>query len=156
MKGLLGYIDGSIAKPTQIESSASVKDAPTGTPIHSLTPTIDEWVFQDHLARGHITLNCTDVVSLGVTMSGTVKDAWTSIQSEWGTSTNMRWSHAQEALNCTKYVEGKSIQDHIKLLQVWKAAVDNLSTEPMSDDVRATAGGRAELAGDPKLNIFTE
>ena len=133
-KGLLGYIDGSIVKPTQIESSASAKDAPTGTPIYSSTPTIDEWVFRDHLARGHITLNCTDVASLGVTTSGTAKDAWTSIQSEWGTSTDMRQSHAQEALNHTEYLEGTSIQDHIKLLRVRKAAVDNLSTEPMSDD----------------------
>ena len=134
LKGLLGYIDGSIVKPTQIESSASEKDAPTSTPIYSSTPTIDEWVFQDHLARGHITLNCTDVASLGVTTSGTVEDAWTSIQLEWGTSTNMRWLNAQEALNLTEYAEGMSIQDHIKLLRVWKAAVNNLSTEPMSDD----------------------
>lgn len=50
--------------------------ATTGTPIYSLTPTLDEWSFLDHLARGHITLNCTDVVSLGVNTTGTAKDSW--------------------------------------------------------------------------------
>ena len=89
---------------------------------------------RDHLARGHITLNCVDVVSLGVVTSRTAKNAWDSIQCEWKTSTDMRWSHAQEALNCTLYVEGTNIQDHIKLLWVQKAAVDNLSAEPMLDD----------------------
>ena len=49
-KGLLGYIDGSITKPTEIESTESAKTAPSGTPIYSSTPTIDEWVFRDHLA----------------------------------------------------------------------------------------------------------
>ena len=46
LKGLLGYIDRSIAKPTQIESTESMKTAPSGTPIYSSTPTIDEWAFQ--------------------------------------------------------------------------------------------------------------
>ena len=96
LKGLLGYINGSIAKPPQIESTESAKTAPSGTPIYYSTPTIDEWVFWDHLqvARGHITLNCVDVMSLGVVMSGMAKNAWDSIQSKWGTSTDMRRSHA--------------------------------------------------------------
>ena len=46
----------------------------------------------------------------------------------------MHQSHAQEALNHTTYVEGAEIQDHIKLLQIRKAAVDNLSTSIMDDE----------------------
>src|SRR5271170_4084721 len=83
---------------------------------------------------GHITLNCTDVTSLGVITTGTARDAWTSIENEWGKSTDMRRSHAQEALNQTEYTEGTEIQDHMKLLRTRKAAVDNLSTSPMSDE----------------------
>ena len=52
-------------------------------------PTINEWMPQDQLARGYITLNCTDVASLGVVTSGTVKEAWDSIQNEWGKSMDM-------------------------------------------------------------------
>jgi hypothetical protein len=132
-KGIMGYIDGKIPKPVQ--SSTSDKDTPTtGTPIYSTTPTLDEWNFRDQLTRGHITLNCTDVASLGVITTGTAKDAWDSIENEWGKSTNMRRSHAQEALNRTEYTEGTEIQDHIKLLRTRKAAVDNLSTSTMSDE----------------------
>ena len=46
----------------------------------------------------------------------------------------MRRSHAQEALNQTEFVEGLDIQNHIKLLWTRKAAVDNLSTQAMTDE----------------------
>ena len=42
-------------------------------------------------------------------------------------------SHAQEALNWMVYIEGTEIQDHIKLLQIQKVMVDNLSTSIMDD-----------------------
>ena len=135
-KGLLGYIDGKTNKPTEATTTTPGSETPaiTSTPIYSSTPTLDEWVFQDQLARGHITLNCTDVASLGVVTTGTAKEAWDSIQNEWGKSTDMRRSHAQEALNRTEFAEGGDIQDHVKLLRTRRAAVDNLSTDAMSDE----------------------
>src|SRR5271156_4949348 len=118
-KGLMGYIDGKIPKP-----ESPTPDTPiTGTPIYSTTPTLDEWNFRDQLTRGHITLNCTDIASLGVVTTGTAMDAWNSIKNECGKSTDMRRSHAQEALNRTEYTEGTEIQEHIKLLRTRKAAV---------------------------------
>ena len=136
-KGLLGYVNGSISKPSPPETtpppstttktpatSESQGDAASATPVYSSTPTLDEWVFRDQLARGHITLNCTDVMSLGVKTDGTAKDAWDSILAEWGKSTDMRRSHAQEALNQTVFVEGSDIQEHIKLLRTRKAAIE--------------------------------
>jgi hypothetical protein len=65
---------------------------------------------------------------------GSAKDAWDSIQAEWGKSTNMRRSHAQETLNWTEYTEGTDIQEHIKLLQTRRAMVDNMCTQVMSDE----------------------
>ena len=135
-KGLSGYIDGKIQKPGP-ESLPLPSETTTQTiytPIYSTTPTLDEWIFRDQLARGHITLNCTDVAGLGVVTTRTVKDAWDSIPTEWGKSTDMRRSHAQEALNKTTYVEGTDIQEHVKLLRTRKAAVDNLGTSIMSDE----------------------
>ena len=107
---------------------------PDSTPIYSSNPNYDEWVFRDQHAQGHITLNCTDVARLGVKTTGTAKEAWDSIQTEWGKSTDMRRSHAQEALDHTVYAEDSDIQEHIKLLQTRKVAVDNLSATPMSDE----------------------
>ena len=130
-KGLTGYIDGNVVKPAIPSSDAATPDHTT--PIYSSKPTYDEWVFRDQLARGHITLNCTDIAGLGVKTTGTAKEAWDSIQSEWGKSTDMRRSHVQEALDRTVYAEDSSVQEHIKLLQTRKAAVDNLSTSAMTD-----------------------
>jgi len=79
-------------------------------------------------------LNCTDVAELGVITMGTAKDTWDSIQDEWGKSTDMRQSHAQEALDRTVYDEGSDIQEHIKLLHMRKAAVDNLSASVMTNE----------------------
>ena len=139
-KGLLGYVDGKISKPgpesvpLPTSEPGTTLTQPISTPIYSSTPTLDEWTFRDQLARGHITLNCTDVASLGVTTTGTAKEAWDSIQAEWGKSTDMRRSHAQEALNRTVYVEGTEIQDHIKSLRTRKATVNNLSASVMDDE----------------------
>jgi len=133
-KGLVGYINGKITKPDEQSSSTTTPDTATTTPIYSTRPSFDEWVFRDQLARGHITLNCTDVSGLGIVTTGTAKEAWDSIQSEWGKSTDMRRSHAQEALDRTIYVEGSDIQEHIKLLRTRKASVDNLSTSAMTDE----------------------
>ena len=128
-----------IKKPSSTPTTTSLTtDGPTtpatSTPIYSSNPTYDEWVFRDQLTRGHITLNCTDVASLGVIMMGTAKEAWDSIQTEWGKSTDMQRLHAQEALNQTTYAEGADIQDHIKLLQTQKAAVDSLSMSTMNNE----------------------
>ena len=66
-KGLLGYIDGKITKPAQPPTPDTTATA-TSTPIYSTTPTLDEWNFRDQVTRGHITLNCTDIAGLGVTV----------------------------------------------------------------------------------------
>ena len=132
-KGLLGYIDGTILKPTRPTESTTETTAAT-TPIYSTTPTFDEWVFRDQLARGHVTLNCVDIASLGINATGTAKEAWESIQQEWGKSTDMCRSHAQETLNRTMFSEGNDIQEHIKLLRTQKAAVDGLSETAMTDE----------------------
>ena len=86
-KGLLGYINGKIPKPSESQPPTSTT---TGTPIYSTTPTPDEWAFRDQVTRRHITLNCMDVASLGVITTGTAKDAYDSIQNEWGKSTDMQ------------------------------------------------------------------
>ena len=138
----MGYVDGTIPKPpptlpstTPATSvSTSTPAAPVATPIYSTTPSLDEWLFRDQLARGHIALNCIDTGSLGVKTTGTAKEAWDSIMNEWGKSTDMRRFHAQEALNRTEYVEGTDIQEHIKLLRTRKIALDNLSPSVMSED----------------------
>ena len=119
-KGLLGYIDRKIPRPGPRSIPLPTETTmvqPITASIYSVTPTLDKWVFHDQLARGHITFNCTDVAGLGIVTTGTVKEAWDSIQMEWGRYTNMRQSHAQEVLNKMTYVEGTDIQDHIKQLQ---------------------------------------
>jgi hypothetical protein len=113
-KGLLGYANGDIPIPTLQEEDMTTT---TATLIYSTTPTLDEWKYCNQLTCAHITLNCTDTASLGMNTTGTSKDTWDSIQTEWGKSTDMRQLHAQEALNQTIFTEGTDIQEHVKILQ---------------------------------------
>ncbi len=78
-KGLLGYVDGNITKPTQPSSGTPTIDP---SPIYSNKPNADEWTFCDHLAQGHITLNCNNIAGLGILTTGTAKESWDSIQTE--------------------------------------------------------------------------
>ena len=89
-KGLIGYINGNIKKPVETQTQTVTTESEKATPIYSSKPTLDEWIFRDQLARGHVTLNCVDIVSLGINTTGTAKDAWDSVQEEWGKSTDMR------------------------------------------------------------------
>jgi hypothetical protein len=134
---LTGYIDEKIEKPGP-ESiplpSDTASTQPINTPVYSMTPTLDKWNFRDQLTRGHITLNWTDVAGLGVVTTRMAKQAWDSIQIEWGKSTDMCQSHVQKALNWIVFAKGTDIQDHIKLLWTWKVAVNNLSTSAMNDE----------------------
>ena len=158
-KGLLGYTDGSIPKPTPTQptqpTQPTTKQTTTGegaekssssptptittvtaapTPVYSTTPSYDEWIFRDQLARGHIALNVKDMSSLGVKTTGTAKEAWDSIQAQWGKSTEMRRSYAEEALNRTKYTNGTDMREHLKLLRGRKAALDVFMTTLMMDE----------------------
>ena len=91
-----GLSDGKVQRPNP--EAIPLPDTPPTTtqinvtPIYSSMPTFNEWTFQDQLARGHITLNCMDMASPGVVTTGTAKDAWDSIQNEWGKSTDMHHS----------------------------------------------------------------
>ena len=46
-KGLLGYINRRVAKPTEPAANDTTSDS---TPIFSTKPNFDEWTFCDHLA----------------------------------------------------------------------------------------------------------
>jgi hypothetical protein len=83
---------------------------------------------------GHIALNCTDLEGLGINATGSAKEVWDSIANEWGKSTDMRRSHAQEALTQTKYVEGTDIHDHLRIIRTKKAALDNLCESVMTEE----------------------
>jgi hypothetical protein len=87
-KGLLGYINEKVKIPTSQRGSDDATT--TVTPIYSTTPTLDEWNFCDQFTCGHITLNCTDIASLGVNTTRTTKEDWDLTQAEWGKSTDMR------------------------------------------------------------------
>ncbi|KAJ3858290.1 hypothetical protein EV359DRAFT_69127 [Lentinula novae-zelandiae] len=65
-KGLAGYLDGTIARPSKYPDPIYPPTQPTGTPLFSPTPCPEEWEIRDQLIAGAIVSNIIDPVGLGI------------------------------------------------------------------------------------------
>jgi len=85
-RGVIGYLDGTIQKPTKtplpttipIESAGSTTDTTTprtATEWYSKTPSPEEWEVQDAWALGLLIFNTMNPVALGVVTIKTAADA---------------------------------------------------------------------------------
>ena len=82
-RGVMGYLDGTIPRPTTPPLSTD----PSAIPIPA-TPTVfwglkrpsqDEWEQRNAYAQGLISLNIKNPIGHGVNLSGTAAEAWKSL-----------------------------------------------------------------------------
>ncbi|XP_006458995.1 hypothetical protein AGABI2DRAFT_66096, partial [Agaricus bisporus var. bisporus H97] len=93
LRGVFGYLDGSIinpaitpptipAGPAATPSPPTITITPpsstTETPWESTTPHAPEWKVRNAWAKGLLIYNTTDPVGLGISIGGTAADAWKS------------------------------------------------------------------------------
>ncbi|EKM77094.1 hypothetical protein AGABI1DRAFT_16518, partial [Agaricus bisporus var. burnettii JB137-S8] len=90
LRGIFGYLDGSIISPgdvSPVSNPTAISVPPptttttsitTETPWESTTPNIAEWKVRNAWAKGLLIYNTTDPVRLGISIGGTAADAWTS------------------------------------------------------------------------------
>ena len=72
-RGVYGYLDGSITKPTTTTPTAQ---APTATSYWgSVTPIPDKWAQHDAYAKSMITLNVKNPVGFGIKLMQTTTEA---------------------------------------------------------------------------------
>lgn len=89
-QGLVGYIDGSIPKPTNTPSititsftGTTTTSPDKGTPIYSTTPSLDEWVFRNDHTKGIIESYINDLPSLIADVdSKTAQELFQSLNNE--------------------------------------------------------------------------
>ena len=132
-RGVIGYLDGTIQKPTgttlpttiPIVSAGSTTTGSTtitttpqaATEWYSKTPSLEEWEVRDAWALGLLIFNTLNPVALGVVTTNTAANAWTSLTQNYAITTDMVAITADAELCGTKYDDGQDFDMHIKGLR---------------------------------------
>ena len=125
----MGYLDGTIQKPTEkpteiplsttipIESAGSTTDTTTpwtAMEWYSKIPSPKEWEVRDAWALGLLIFNTMNSITLGVVTTKTAADAWTSLILNYAITTDMVAIAADAELCGIKYEDGQDFDTHIK------------------------------------------
>ncbi|KAJ7619739.1 hypothetical protein FB45DRAFT_716203, partial [Roridomyces roridus] len=76
-RGLGGYIDGTISKPSGNPLTTPLPG--DTTPNYSMTPSLEEWTYRDGVVTSMLVLNVKNPVGLGLISDGTAVEAWKSL-----------------------------------------------------------------------------
>lgn len=79
LRGLTGYIDGTIARPNSYPGQLYPPMQHIATPLYSATPYPEELQARDRLVAGVIVLNITDPVGLGVDKTKRASEIWQTL-----------------------------------------------------------------------------
>ncbi|KAJ3863729.1 hypothetical protein EV359DRAFT_42560, partial [Lentinula novae-zelandiae] len=79
-RGLTGYMDGTIPKPTpRTEDYPGPIYPTTATPLYSPTPYPEEWELRDRLVAGAIVSNIVDPIGLGIDETKRACEIWQNL-----------------------------------------------------------------------------
>ncbi|KAE9392975.1 hypothetical protein BT96DRAFT_999867 [Gymnopus androsaceus JB14] len=73
VRGLGGYLDGSIPKPTL---ATYIYTAQSASPVDSLSPSPGKWNQREHMVASIVFLNCTNPIGIGIDRSDTAHKTW--------------------------------------------------------------------------------
>ncbi|KAJ6506734.1 hypothetical protein C8R45DRAFT_816884, partial [Mycena sanguinolenta] len=86
VRGLGGYLDGTIPKPNVPIAPAGADEdkiplplSPLTTSVFSKTLSLKEWTHHDEMATSILVLNVKDPIGIGLKSDGTAHDAWKSL-----------------------------------------------------------------------------
>ncbi|KAE9390246.1 hypothetical protein BT96DRAFT_1002435 [Gymnopus androsaceus JB14] len=72
-RGLGGYLNGSIPKPT---SATYIYTAQSASPVNSLSPSPGGWNQHERMVASIVFLNCTDLIGIGIDRGDTAHKTW--------------------------------------------------------------------------------
>ncbi|KAJ6493358.1 hypothetical protein C8R45DRAFT_793111, partial [Mycena sanguinolenta] len=84
VRGLAGYLDGTIPRPDDAPTGADIEDiplppSPTIASVFSKKPSLEEWTHRDGMATSILVLNVKDPVGIGLKTDGTAYEVWKSL-----------------------------------------------------------------------------
>ncbi|KAE9389134.1 hypothetical protein BT96DRAFT_947107 [Gymnopus androsaceus JB14] len=124
VRGLKGYLDGSIPKPT---SATYVYPAQTPSSIDSHFPSPGEWIQRERMVASIIYLNCTNPVGIGIEKDDSAHKTWQYLVKKYESRNEQRIHLADTALRAQKYnPETTKMEEHEKKMKNLLKALHNL------------------------------
>lgn len=143
VRGVFGYLDGTIVKPTvhmpvtttapptaTITTTTTTTTTPTAaqaptavplppddTPWDSLTPSGTEWKVRNAWAKGLLIFNTKNPISLGVNISRMAADAWKSYLDQYEAGLDIALLNAEQDLRDMRYSDSDNFPNHISLMR---------------------------------------
>ncbi|KAE9399981.1 hypothetical protein BT96DRAFT_993437, partial [Gymnopus androsaceus JB14] len=124
VRGLTGYLDGSIPKPT---SATYIYIAQSASPIDSVTPSPGEWNQCERMVASIIFLNCTDPVGIGIECSDTAHKTWQYLIKKYEARDEQRIHIADTLLREHKFnPDSTTMEEHEKKMKNLLKQLHNL------------------------------
>ncbi|KAE9406859.1 hypothetical protein BT96DRAFT_1048017 [Gymnopus androsaceus JB14] len=124
VRGLNGYLDGSIPKPT---SATYIYTAQTASPVDSQSPSPGEWNQRERMVASIIYLNCTDPIGIGIERGDTAHKTWQYLTKKYESRDEQRIHIADTTLREHKFnPDTTTMEEHEKRMKNLLKALHNL------------------------------
>ncbi|KAE9387819.1 hypothetical protein BT96DRAFT_948090 [Gymnopus androsaceus JB14] len=124
VRGLDGYLDGSIPKPT---SATYIYTAQSASSVDSLFPSPGKWNQRERMVASIIFLNCTDPIGIGIDRGDTAHKTWQYLIKKYKAKDEQRIHIADTLLREHKFnPESTTMEDHKKKMKNLLKQLHNL------------------------------
>lgn len=140
LRGVAGYLDGSVPKPTtpspnpltipipsspttQMSPPVMTTHTPTDSPWESTMPSPTEWRVRNAWAMGLLIYNTTDPIGLGINIHGSAAEAWKSYIDTYQVASEVAVLNAELDLRNMAYSDGQDFVEFISRIRTkWSNA----------------------------------
>lgn len=124
VRGLQGYLDGSIPKPT---TATYIYTSQTPSPPDSLYPSPSEWNQRERMVASIIYLNCNDPIGIGIERDDNASKTWKYLIKKYEARDEQRIHIADTNLREQKYnPETTTMEEHEKKMKNLLKSLHNL------------------------------
>ncbi|KAE9397906.1 hypothetical protein BT96DRAFT_940552 [Gymnopus androsaceus JB14] len=124
VRGLGGYLDGSIPKPT---AAMYIYTAQSASPVDSLFPSPGEWNQRERMVASIVFLNCTDPIGIGIDRGDTAHKTWQYLIKKYEAKDEQRIHIADTLLRQHKFdPESTTMEEHEKKMKNLLKQLHNL------------------------------
>jgi len=116
MRGVYGYLDGTIVRPSFLAPELEGLTTITKTSWNSKNPSLDEWETRDAWTKTLLTFNIKDADGLGIDTTGTSANIWKSAKDNYKTHSEMTRINVDSELRTLKYTNDDDFPTHLSTI----------------------------------------
>ena len=116
MRGVHGYLDGTITRPSTPTAEPKDGTAIAETLWNSKKPFLDEWETQDTWTKTLLTFNIKDADGLGINTTGMAASIWKSAKDNYETYSEMTRINANNELRILKFANDDNFPTYLSII----------------------------------------